>query len=306
MKKLTSVIAKRAPELGQRVGRATIRAKANSPHIFFAAGVVGAVGATVLACRATLKLPETLEHIEKDLEVVREIKNDKQDKHYPVNHDNAGRDTAYVYAKSVLALGRLYGPAIIVGGVSIAALTGSHVQLARRNTALMAAYAAVQSAYDSYRERVIEELGADKELDIYHATSEMKDDELGEVQKVSDPSKWSPYARFFDEGSTSWEKDAELNRLFIMCQQNWANEMLRSRGYLFLNEVYELLGLDVSTAGAVVGWVIGDQGDNYVDFGMYESSNSQFINGWEPRVLLDFNVDGVIYDKIDEIGRKNR
>jgi hypothetical protein len=295
---ILSLIRKTAPGVAPKVGRQVIKLKKQSPHIFFGAGVVGVVGGTVLACRATLKLPETLSEIEHDFDIVREIKADAQDKNYPVDHGNAQRDVAYVYVKSAYKLGKLYAPALVVGSVSIAALTGSHIQLARRNTALMAAYAAVSQAYGDYRERVAEAYGTEKELDLYHASSEVKDDEAGEIQRISDPNKMSPYARFFDEYSANWNKDAELNRLFVMCQQNYANELLRARGHLFLNEVYDMLGLDRSSAGAVVGWVVGTEGDNYVDFGMYESTNSQFINGWERSILLDFNVDGVIYDKL--------
>jgi hypothetical protein len=278
--------------------------KKQSPHIFFVAGIAGTVTSTVLACRATLKLPETLEEIEKDLANVKEIRASyakvKQDssEELPVPVKEMNRDTAYVYLKSGYLLGRLYAPAIGIGVLSIGALTGSHVSLSRRNTSLMAAYAAVSKAYDDYRTRVVQELGEERELDIYHAKSKIVDTNNGDTVEVADPSKWSPYARFFDDSSPSWEKNAEFNRLFVTCQQNYANEKLRAQGHLFLNEVYDMLGIERSQAGAVVGWVIGDKGDNYIDFGMYDVINARFINGFERNILLDFNVDGVIYDKI--------
>jgi hypothetical protein len=92
-----------------------------------------------------------------------------------------------------------------------------------------------------------------------------------------------------------------MNRLFVTCQQNYLNHVLQVRGHVFLNEAYDALGLERSTAGAVVGWVMGDNGDNYIDFGIFEAQNARFVNGSERSILLDFNVDGVIYDKI---GRK--
>jgi hypothetical protein len=288
----------------RRFNRSILVSKKQSPHIFFAAGVIGAVTSTVLACRATLKLSESLDKIKTDVDNVHALNPEKQESdtdivRYPT--DQYRKDLGYVYGKAALEITKLYGPSIVIGVASIGALTGSHVQLTRRNSALMAAYAAVQQAYLEYRERVKQELGPERELDIYHAASfevvENADGKKEEV-KVVDPNKYSPYARFFDEYSQHWEKDPELNRLYIQCQQNYANNLLQARGHLFLNEVYDMLGVDRSKAGAVVGWVISDVGDNYVDFGIYEAYNGRFVNGFERSILLDFNVDGVIYDKI--------
>lgn len=196
---------------------------------------------------------------------------------------------------------RLYGPSVALNVASVGALTGSHVQMARRNTALTATAAAISKAYDDYRERVREELGADKELDIHRALSEEEVTINGkkELVQVADPNRWSAYARIFDEASPNWQKDPELNRIFVQCQQNYANHLLQARGHVFLNEVYDSLGLERSRAGAVVGWILnGETSDNYVDFGMFDAYNAPFVNNMERSVILDFNVDGVIYDKI--------
>jgi hypothetical protein len=289
--------------LTQGIGRSILQTKANSPHIFFAAGVVGVVATTVLACKATLKVSDTLDTIKKDMEALGEAKTrldngDLKDEYTEVDFK---KDVVFVYTRSGWELTKLYGPAIIVGTLSIAALTGSHVQLTRRNTALMAAYAIVQKAYEEYRERVREAVGEEKERDLYRG---IQIEELEDGQKalvhVGDTNKLSPYSKIFDEYSPSWQKDPELNRLFVQCQQNYANNLLQSRGHLFLNEVYDMLGIDRTRAGQVVGWVIGPDGDNYVDFGIFDCDSSRFVNGWERSLVLDFNVDGVIYDKIRE------
>lgn len=285
-----SNLAKKMPKVALKAHRQKLVLSKQSPHIFFGLGLAGAVTSTVLACRATLKLETTLSIIEDDLASVRELRADDAKEN--------GRDTLYVYGKAAGMLGRLYGPSVTLGVVSIAALSGSHVQLTRRNTSLMAAYAAVSKAYDDYRERIIRELGEERELDIYHNKFEIANAETKENVAVVDPTKMSPYARFYDEASPNWEKNAEHNRLFIQCIQNYANERLRARGHLFLNEVYDMLGIERSPEGQIVGWVVGGDGDGYIDLGMYSATNAQFINGWEPRVLLDFNVDGVVYDLI--------
>jgi len=285
------------------VGRKLFVMKRESPHIFFALGIAGTLVSTVLACRATLKLSETLDGIEKDITDAKKT-NDTLSR-LPIDiqpeANEYRKDLVYVYARGAVKLGRLYGPSVVVGVVSIGALTGSHVQLTRRNTALMAAYAAIERAFSEYRERIREEYGEEKESDIYHGltTKTIVGDDGEEKQiKVADPSKYSLYARFFDESSSQWRKDPEYNRLYIDCQQNYANDLLHSRGHVFLNEVYDMLGLERSQAGQAVGWILNGEGDNYISFGIFEVDNARFVNGIERSILLDFNVDGKMYDKI--------
>jgi hypothetical protein len=287
------------------IASSVLKAKVNSPHIFFVGGVIGIVGGTVLACRATLKVSETLEEFQDDISSVKALGESRKNEEGSEYDDGEYyRDLAYVYVKGTYNVAKLYGPAVVLGAISIAALTGSHVTLARRNTALTAALTTVTKAYDQYRKRVKAELGPEKELDIYHSV-ENKVVTLGdgskEVVKIADPNSWSPYARFFDEASPYWEKNAELNRLFVQCQQNYTNNLLQARGHVFLNEVYDMFGIERSQAGQVVGWVLGEEGDNYVDFGMFDAYNRDFVNGAERSILLDFNVDGVVFHKIEDL-----
>jgi hypothetical protein len=296
------------------VGRTILKFKKDSPHIFFVAGVVGTVASTVMACRATMKLSETLDEIQDEVTFVKGANSialahssdtqELSEVNYRKDYSEVDyrKDLAYVYIKSGIKITRLYGPAFLVGAASIGALTGSHIQLTRRNAAVMAAYGALQKAYDEYRERVREQVGEDRELDLHHGakTEVAKIDGKNQEVKVVDPNTWSQYARFFDEYNSNWLKDPEMNLMFLKCQQNYANERLRTRGHVFLNDVYDSLGMERSSAGSVVGWVINkdESGDNFVDFGIYEAYNSRFVAGSERSVMLDFNVDGVIWDKI--------
>lgn len=288
----------------RQIGRTILVLKKNSPHLFFAGGLAGSIASTVLACRATLKLEPTVDAIKADIKVVKDRK------------DNPGlaaigreyterdyiHDITYVYGQSVARLLKLYGPSLLLGVASTGALTGSHVQLTRRNSALTATAAMLSKAYDDLRERVREQIGEEKELELHRSITNQEvtiDGKKELVPVTGDPSKWSPYARIFDEASPNWQKDSELNRIFVQCQQNYANHLLQARGHVFLNEVYDSLGLERSRAGAVVGWVLNDvHSDNHIDFGLFEAGNERFINNMERSVILDFNVDGVIYDKI--------
>lgn len=126
------------------------------------------------------------------------------------------------------------------------------------------------------------------------------------IIKIDDPVKkstcegtgcisYSKYARLFDESNPYWGTDPEINLWYLLSQQRVANNLLRHRGYLFLNEVYDMLGFDRTQDGAVVGWIYKSQnGDNYVDFGIYNTGDLNRINKPKKSILLDFNVDGAI------------
>lgn len=282
-----------------KVGRQILTVKKHSPALLFGAGVVGIIGTVVLASRATLKLDEVLQKTEGDLFAAKTLE------HADYSEEDRKKDTVYIYARAVIKIGRLYGPSVILGAVSIAALTGSHVILTRRNLAVTAAYAALDKGFRQYRQRVVDELGPDKDREFrYDMEDRMVDGpdgrELAGTLQVG-PNGRSIYARFFDEYSTNWSPEMSYNQLFVNCQQNYANDRLNAVGHVFLNEVYDMLGLSRSREGAVVGWVKGGTGDNYIDFGVFEGdrhSGMRFVLGHEPSILLDFNVDGIIYDLI--------
>ena len=286
-------------------GSQSLAMQKNAPTILFAAGLVGSVASTVLACRATLKLEAVVDDAKKNLGVINAFKYD-----HPTIDDAAYsdqdrvHDTAIVYTRAAVDVIKLYGPAVIVGGLSIAALTKSHNILNDRVTALSAAYAAVSAGYESYRQKVIDKYGEEQDREFRQSRDvvplEGPDGKIID-QTVVSADGTSPYSKFFDEGSSNWSKNAEYNYAFLIHQQNWANDKLRAQGHLFLNEVYDSLGIPRTRAGSVVGWSFSGKGDNYVDFGIFDGDKQTraFVNGLEGSVLLDFNVDGVILDYID-------
>lgn len=285
-------------KISRGIGRSVLQAKKNSPHIFFVVGLGGIIVSTVLACRATLKLEETMDDIKaelKEIEMMR-VESERNGTHYP--EQAYYKDLTHVYTKSAIRIGKLYGVPVVIGSVSIAALTGSHVQLAHRNAALTATLAAVTKAYDEYRIRVREELGAEKEQAIFDGVKEEKVEIDGKKEIVKSITGRSQYARFFEPNNVNWKNDLELNRIFIECQQSYANHLLKARGHVFLNEIYDALGFERTTPGSVVGWVLDGDGDGYIDFGLYDIINVDFVNGNARGASLDFNVDGVVFDKI--------
>lgn len=290
-------IASLKQALTSNVGRSVLQVRKTSPQILTAVGVVGFVATTVMAAKATLKLEKTVEVMEEN---ILEAKTSTEDS------DTQKRQLTVAYVKGAGSIVKLYTPTIAVGLASVGCLLGAQGIMQKRNVALAAAYKAIEESYSNYRARVVEELGEEKEREFrisnFHEET-VKDEETGEEKTlcvVDEP--YSRYARFFDQLCPAWERNSEYNMTYLICQQEMANQLLKSRGHLFLNEVYDSLGIPRSKEGAVVGWLFDrEHPDTYVDFGIHNGDREmvrQFVNGYEPAILLDFNVQGTIWDKI--------
>lgn len=274
--------------------------KKYAPEILTGVGLVGVVAAGVIASRATLKLEPILENARDGIETVEGLTEAGK---YETKQDRA-KELAVVYTNAGIDLIKLYGPAVTLAAGSIACILGAHGIMKQRNATLLVAYKALESTYSKYRERVIEELGVDQERDIFANIREDEfEDEKGKKKVVAriDGEPLGVYAKIFEKGSNAnWTPDAHQNRMFLEAVQQGVNDLLHSRGHVFLNEVYTELGYDHTQPGQLVGWVRGN-GDNYIDFGIHEFENEkkrEFILGHEKSVILDFNVDGTIIDLI--------
>lgn len=300
----------------QNLGRTTLMAQKSSPEILLAAGVVGMVGATVLACRATLKMHDILDEAQENIQKT-EMAIEISAKNAELRHYDKGTYTVADQRKDIMLIKyqtgikivRAYAPAIVLGGISIYALTSSHRILSKRNIALTAAYGALEKGFAEYRARVVEKYGEDQDEEFRYGSTNVAitDPGSGKTTTVTrvDPdaiADGSIYARFFDQTSSCWEPDAEYNLFFLKSVQNYANDLLHARGHVFLNEVYDRLDIPRSHAGAIVGWYLSKNGetDNFIDFGVWRGDSQivrDFVNGREGAILLDFNVDGLIWDK---------
>lgn len=291
-------------KLTQLAGHQQLLASKNSPHILFGVGVAGVIGSTVLACRATLKLETVMGNTARDLEIAHTLE------HKDYTQEDKRKDIAIIYGRVAMDIGKLYGPAVVLGVASIGALTKSHTILHERNVALTAAYTAVDKAFNKYRERVVEKYGEDEDRELRYESEQVEViDSQGKKAKLIRAADGAPsmYARFFDPYSQNWSKEPEYNLLFLRSQQSYVNDMFKARGHMFLNEVYRELGLSDTKAGSVVGWIMTEDSDNFIDFGIWDETNQKaidFVNGREGSILLDFNVDGVIFDKIESYGER--
>lgn len=283
--------------IGKTVARNSLLLQKSSPNLLFGVGLAGMVTSTVLACRATLKMDQILNDAKEKMNTATELE------HAEYSEKDRSRDIYLVYVQTSAKIVRAYAPAIIIGGLSVTALTRSHVILTRRNAALTAAYAALEKGFAEYRARVVEKYGEEEDRNFRYAGHTVTSGEGKTKTRELKAGVIGPsiYARWFNADSASWNSDPNVNYFFLKCQQDYANDMLKARGHLFLNEVYDMLGMPRSEAGAVVGWVMG-AGDDYVNFGVLMDNDMCIVDFFysDDEILLDFNVDGVIFDKIEK------
>lgn len=306
--------------ISRKVAEQVLVARKNSPTILLGAGVVSMVGSTVLACRATLQLEEVFDEIEANKKKAAEAKeyvdSGQAREGTTYSEEEMEEDLRIIKAKGLVKIVKLYAPSVILGGVGLVCLTKSHQILKDRNAALTAAYVAVDHAFRMYRQRVVERYGEEADREFRYGAEEVTfiDEETGKAvdMVIAEPGEPTMYARWFDEENPNFNAAPfdNHNWKWLRDNQNWANDMLHSRGHLFLNEVYSMIGLSHTSAGAIVGWVWdpaneNHKGDNWVDFGCWDENghrNDFFrgMNGREGAILLDFNVDGPIWDLIDK------
>ena len=300
--------------VGRTLNKVKFNAKKHSPEILIVAGVVGTVASAVMACKATTKVGKIAEEHKSNIDAVHEaVEKGVTNTGESYNEEDSKKDLTIYYVQTGIKYVKLYAPAVTLGILSLTAIISSNNILRKRNVALAAAYTVVDKGFKEYRGRVVERFGKDIDRELRHnikakeveekiVDKNGKEKTVNKTVEVADPNGYSDYARFFDDGCTGWTKDAEFNLTFLKQQQAHANRLLQRNGYLFLNDVYEMLGIPKTKAGQVVGWMYDEKnpiGDNFVDFGIYDLYNEKtrdFVNGLERTILLDFNVDGNVWE----------
>ena len=271
----------------------------NLPTIMTVAGCAGVVIGTVIACKATLKADEVMAENRATIEAVKESGISSM-KTYR-------KEITVAYGKGALNFVKLYGPPALMIGFSLGSILYGHNILKARNLAVVGAYKALSIEHQEYREKMKEVLGDDEERKINYDLSTVVAGDLttGEKQEITiipeDPMiPGNEHAKFFCESSIYWTKNPEENLKFLLDVMARMQEKFDKQGYLFLNDVYIALDIPITYGGSVCGWIKG-LGDNVIDFGIfdcYKEANKRFVNGYEPVILLDFNHDGYILDKI--------
>lgn len=309
-------------EMKKIINKVKFNVVKHSPEILMGLGIAGVITSTVLACRSTLKVQEILDYKEENMNNIKEVLAEGREDY---TEEDARKDKTIIMTTTAIRIMKLYIPSVIIGAGSIACLLESHNVMRNRNAGLAAALAATTESFKQYRERVTEKYGDEVDKEMRYGIKKEKKEKDGKKTKEEivvgcDEKELSGYARYFNENNINWSDDPQFNLMFLRQNQNWANDKLISQGYLYLNDVYEALGFPKSKAGQVVGWVYdpnnNEHGDNYVDFGIYDlnvkgyrnemtndtiaEERQDFVNGYKSSILLDFNVDGNIWETMGE------
>lgn len=303
-------------KVSRSVHKVGFKLKKHSPEILAVVGVAGIVTSTIMACKATTKVSDIVDETKETIETIHDSvgKGLHTSDGEEYTQEVANKDLAIVYTQTAWKFVKLYGPSVALGVASIGCMVGSNQILRKRNVALAAAFKAVDTSFKEYRERVIDRFGKDldrelrfgikaKEVEEKAVDENGKETTVTKSVEVIDPSAThSIYSVVFDESCRGWAKNAELNKVFLIQQQNHANDKLKLNGILTLNEVYEMIGAQKTAYGQIAGWVYtedGTAGDDFVDFGMFDANNersSAFLNGYEKNIILDFNCIGNILE----------
>lgn len=305
---MNNLIKKWKDQIEVKTGRAGLVIQKHLPEIELAAGIAGLVVTGIMIYKAGTKAQAIVENHSEEMNKIEQAKELAEQGEVVYTEDEIKADKVNVYLHTALDFAKTIWPSALVGASSLALILMSHNTLNKRYLGAISAFNGVTEAFKVYRKNVKDRFGEEVDYELKNGivkavemveTKDEKGKKKTEEVTVTkfDPNAVSNQAVWFKEGCDNWDPYPPFNIAFLKAQQAMLTEKLRTKGHLFLNEVYDALGLSDTQEGAMVGWILG-MGDNCVDFGLYEDRNASFINGDENKILLDFNHDGIIWDKI--------
>lgn len=284
--------------------KAKFWASKHAPELLTAVGVAGFGGTIYLACKGTIKAQEVIAQAEENKALI-ETASTKDE----YSEDDKNKDTLVVRVNTVKGFARCYAPAFICGTLTISCFLGSDYILRKRNIALVAAYNVLDDGFKNYRKNVIEKYGEEED---YKLNNNLKTEKISVTEIDEDGKKHKKkvdvnvlngdvngYTFLVDDKHSLMNvSNAVVARDQLRAAENDANRLLTGRGYITLNEVLRSIGLHETSVGQIVGWQTKGNGDGFVDFRMKQIRTE--IDDEGVAFVLDFNVDGPIYQDIDK------
>ncbi len=301
-----------------RVGLVGLAVKEHQPEIFLAAGVGTGIASAVMLAKAHKKSEETFDDVAGEIEAVRNYVNDnngvvESDGSVPndweeITPAEERQLLLPLYVETSKRAVILYGPSILMGAGALALILASHKSLQTRNRALIATVGLLERGFNEYRKRVRDEMGVEADERFYYGaearsvtTVEMKDGKKKKRKETKNhiPEEYSPimYQRTFDETNQNWSNMDDKNDFFLHMVERYMNDQFTIKGWMILNDVYKALGFKETPEGAVVGWSKNVEGDEFISIGLDNDIN---MREGDTRFILDFNVNGVIFNHIGE------
>ena len=228
----------------------------NAPKILTGVGILGMVGSTVMAVKAT---PKAIRIIEK------KKKENQEEKLHPI--------------EVVKATWKCYIPSAVTGVTSIACLVKANSISTRRNAALVTAYNLSKTALSEYKDKVVETIGEKKE--------QLIQDQIAKDKIEKDPVE-NHEVITSDKGTTLFY-DGVFGRYFysdidlVKRAITNINRSIVSYNYVSLNEFYSEIGLPSVEIGDELGW-------NFDDGEVREELSPGIASDGRPCLVLRYSV----------------
>lgn len=314
---MNTKIAKFCAPVTRKVRKAALKVKKHSPEILIVGGLVLAGAAIVSAIKATPKAKEVLDARENSIEETKELYNNNY-----ISEEDYKKSMFTIVKRTASGLTKAYYPTALLFAGACTSVVASHSISKKRYAALSAAFVAVDTSFKEYRKRVAEEFGEKKEQEIFNGkkTEDVvifgRDEDGNETCTVETSTEYSNagYAKWFgkykepsgttERGNIMYKNNGILNIAFLKMAQEQANTLLQIRGFMFLNDVYDILKIPHTKAGQIVGWIWDDENkDTFIDFGVFNECNpdrEDFEKGLTDGIMLRFNPQGDIYSLMAE------
>lgn len=307
-------------------GNAVFALKQHSPEILLVAGIGGAIVGTVMACRATLKVNDILDDAKQEID---EIHNREivyvDDTNVTAVSTNTQQELTKAYVKTGWRLVKLYAGPVILMTASLASIVGSTDIYKQRSLNAASAFMAISESMKDMEKRIEEKYGPEEARALKYGIEEKTvqeeiTDENGEIKTVEKVektinSKYNPYVRIFKEGCKGWDSDPDMTLSYLKCTRETFSKLLRAHGHIMLNDVLAELGFPTTREGQSLGWYFDPKNPKYqgkrveelISFGIEnvgDGGESNFASGKCPFLILEFDCDGDIVDKVwpDERG----
>jgi hypothetical protein len=297
--------------------------KRNKPELLITLGIVSAASSIYFAIKATPKAEQILKNANDKISVIKaDMKDDNKISNKQYSLVDGRRDLTKIYLKTAYEIGKVYTPTALGFGVTVASVIGSHRTMKSRNVGLVAAYTTLNNGYQAYRARVAESIGEKAEQELYRDTRKSEktlvefDKDTGKevlttkVVNGAHANIDNDFCVMFDRNADDWDRNTNNVLTRLALRQKYLNAKLATNGFLFLNDVYKELGIDVSTLGEgklvasrVLGWIYDpsdDTRDSYISFGLFDQNGNRNEYAMEllrtnaQEIFLEFNVDGDI------------
>lgn len=293
--------------------------KVNSPTILLVGGIASVVGGTVLAVAQTEKASKAMDEFNEQMDRYHksvEIAEKKEDPEtfYPVAERK--HHIRLIYGHMIMSMAKIYLPVVLLEAAGIGMICKSHGILNKRNAALASAYAALQKSYDEYRKRVREKFGEEADQELYYGvktekyiektTSENGVTTEEEKEKVT-VNSLAPWSFFVDETCERvWNKDPNITLCNLKIVLRTLNDKAYHSPIVTLNDLYWLVGHELTDEGMVLGWKGGKDAHIDLNIDTSKEATKRFVNGLEDCLLVVPNIDGNIYEMRKEEKRRKR